>query len=349
MKKTSKIVALLTTVLASALAALSFGVDSAHAWSKKADMPTKRYGLSASAANGKIYAFGGMTALFVTLETVEEYDPGADSWTGKTEMPIPRSGHATCEVHGKIYVIGGADLVNILSDVEEYDPANDTWAKKAELPTARGALAAAAVDGKIYVVGGTNGEGPLSAVEQYDPKTNTWIARASMPTPRSGLSACAVGGKIYALGGQDGIGGPGGGNLLAVVEEYDPVTNRWTTKKPMSSARSAFGVSVVDGKIYAFGGLTDGSPQSVEMYDPATDKWTEKPDMPTGRWGFSACCVGSRIYAIGGSFAGIFPHSICTVEEYNTIAGSQSIEAANKLATAWGNIKKQRKMSSFGY
>jgi N-acetylneuraminic acid mutarotase len=46
-------------------------------WTKKVDMPTKRYGLSTVTVNGKIYAFGGADTLsrIKVFTTVEEYTP----------------------------------------------------------------------------------------------------------------------------------------------------------------------------------------------------------------------------------------------------------------------------------
>jgi len=47
-------------------------------WEKKADIPTPRRGLSACAANGKIYAIGGCKFFPTPLSSVEEYTP--DGW-----------------------------------------------------------------------------------------------------------------------------------------------------------------------------------------------------------------------------------------------------------------------------
>ena len=61
---------------------------------------------------------------------------------------------------------------------------------------------------------------------------------------------------------------------------------------------------MVDGKIYAIGGHTDGGwdniVSAVEEYDPATDTWTEKADMPVKTGSLSTNVVNDRIYAIGG-------------------------------------------------
>jgi N-acetylneuraminic acid mutarotase len=77
----------------------------------------------------------------------------------------------------------------------------------------------------------------------------------------------------------------------------------WTTLEPMPTARSCLGVAVVDGKIYAIGGLTGRNrwlSNVTEMYDAETDTWVTKMPMPTPRAGFGIAVVDNRIYCIGG-------------------------------------------------
>jgi N-acetylneuraminic acid mutarotase len=98
-------------------------------WTKKADMSIffvvgGRFGretLAASAVGGKIYAIGGAIPPFVSVSTVEEYDPATDTWTKKTDMLTARRWLATGAVGGKIYAIGGQGVAANLSTVEEYD------------------------------------------------------------------------------------------------------------------------------------------------------------------------------------------------------------------------------------
>jgi len=92
-------------------------------WTKKADMPTERYGLSTSVVNGKIYAIGGWNVIDNDLKRVEEYDPVSDTWSrNKADMPTARSFLSISAVNGKIYAIGGYDdNGSTLSTVEEYD------------------------------------------------------------------------------------------------------------------------------------------------------------------------------------------------------------------------------------
>jgi N-acetylneuraminic acid mutarotase len=78
--------------------------------------------------------------------------------------------------------------------------------------------------------------------------------------------------------------------------------NSWTTKKPMPTARGGLGVAVVNGKIYAIGGVNGDTQLAVnEEYNPVTDSWTTKALMPTARSGFAIAVYQNKIYCIGGT------------------------------------------------
>lgn len=75
----------------------------------------------------------------------------------------------------------------------------------------------------------------------------------------------------------------------------------WVTKESMPTARYRFGIAVVEGKIYAIGGLTsDGTLGTNEAYDPATNTWETKNPMPTPRYYFAVAVYGNKIYTFGG-------------------------------------------------
>jgi N-acetylneuraminic acid mutarotase len=99
----------------------------------------------------------------------------------------------------------------------------------------------------------------------------------------------------------------------------------WTKKADMPTARSYLSASVVDGRIYAIGGLSDQtlSLPTEEVYDPVSDTWTRKADMPTPRLGLSTSVVHGRIYAIGGlPGAGVVGAACSKVEEYDPVANT---------------------------
>jgi len=323
-------------------------------WEKAGDMPTLRALFSTSVVNGKIYIIGGGVDRENVLSLVEEYDPESGSWTKKADMPTPRGGLSTSVVNGKIYAIGGARIQGMpLSVVEEYDPVTDTWEKKADMPTARYALSSSVVNGKIYTIGGSlvpdiaNWIFPKGTViEEYDPVTNKWTKKTDMPTARGNLSTCAVNGKIYAMGG---VSEKESGNFtLSTVEEYDPITNKWTKKSDMLTARSGLSTCAVDGKIYAIGGgdqLNNIPFSFVDLYDPITDSWTKKADMPTARISLITSVKKGEIYAIGGCpgflYAfGAVPPILTTIEVYNTGVESSSVSSKGKLPATWGEKKK---------
>ena len=192
-----------------------------------------------------------------------------------------------------IFILLGLPLVSFAQE--------DTWTRKADMPTAREGHSTSVVNGKIYVIGGAGGEGALSTVEEYDPATDTWTRKADIPNPRPWLSTSVVNGKIYAIGGE--FPPYDASKLASTVEEYDPVTDTWTRKADMPTARLGLSTSAVDGKIYAIGGgLGQPGPSvsTVEEYDPVTNTWTKRADMPTRREGVSTSVVNGKIYAIGG-------------------------------------------------
>jgi N-acetylneuraminic acid mutarotase len=246
-------------------------------------------------------------------------------WTTRADMPTARWELSTCVVDGKIYAIGGAGpIYQALGTVEVYDPANDTWTTMSEMPTARQGLSTSVVNGKIYAIGGGafstfrfDGAEIYSTVEEYDPATDAWTTKSDMPTARGWHSANVVDGKIYLLGGSRA--GEASANHVRAVGVYDPATDIWTEKGDMPWSKGAGFSSVVDGKIYVFGGY--GGFRSfwrVDEYDPATDTWTEKGEMPTARIGLSTSALDGKIYVLGGYVPGV-PHYLgdATVDVYD--------------------------------
>ncbi len=99
----------------------------------------------------------------------------------------------------------------------------------------------------------------------------------------------------------------------------------------MPTPRGWLSTSVVDGKIYAIGGIRNyKSLSTVEVYDPATDTWdTTKTDMITERCAFSTSIVDSEIYAIGGQidFSGPpWDPGLKTVEKFDPLESPTSVK-----------------------
>lgn len=141
-------------------------------WAARADMPTPRSHMTASAVGGKIYAIGGAARIVAGRggsyqSLLEVYDSATNRWTRAADPPTVRNVMSSCVVDGRVYVMGGATgpaqassteemmrNMRTLSLVEVYDPASGRWTKGADLVTSRGWFSTSVVNGKVYVVGG---------------------------------------------------------------------------------------------------------------------------------------------------------------------------------------------------
>ena len=297
-----------TAVLALMIASVAF-ITTAHAqmptspWKKGAPFPEPDEELYGVAANGKLYVIGGWgdgKARGVNYE----YDPATDRWTKKQPMPRPAHHAALAAVNGKIYAFGGfvapanaaipvGAAWEPIADAYEFNPATDSWKPLAPLPGKRGAAIAAEVGGKIYVIGGaTTMEG------SKDPFFTAF----------------------------------GPARVLGTNEVYDPATNKWESRNPMSVPRNHAFSGVVNGKIYVIGGrtghgfiLSATNTNVVEEYDPTSNMWSiPKERMPTARSGGASGTDGRRIYVAGGE--------VTTTE---LVGAFRAVEAYEPATNSW--------------
>jgi N-acetylneuraminic acid mutarotase len=115
----------------------------------------------------------------------------------------------------------------------------------------------------------------------------------------------------------------------------------WKKRADMPTARMMFSTSMVDGIIYAIGGVTVAPAWhapglwTVEAYDPATDTWTKKSNMPTARKGLSTSVVDGIIYAIGGHGGANDAACLSTVEAYNPATDAWTKKSDMPTARGW--------------
>jgi N-acetylneuraminic acid mutarotase len=86
----------------------------------------------------------------------------------------------------------------------------------------------------------------------------------------------------------------------------------------MPTERDELAIAVVNGKIYAIGGINGVALGTNEEYDPVSDTWTTKASMPTPRTGLIVAVVNNKIYAIGGSNSSAVP--LATNEVYDPVS-----------------------------
>jgi hypothetical protein len=87
---------------------------------------------------------------------------------------------------------------------------------------------------------------------------------------------------------------------------YDPKTNKWLAKRPMSEARSGHNGIALYGCFHTFGGEhPTAGPSGVfphhEVYNAKTDRWTRLADMPVPVHGVTGLVYANGwIYLPGG-------------------------------------------------
>jgi N-acetylneuraminic acid mutarotase len=288
-------------------------------WSGGAPMPLTLYEHATAVHAGKIYVFGGFVEVGpYATNAVNAYDPVTNEWTPKHRIPatdVRTDFNTTYTAHAigdKIYVVVGAKaFAQLQNKLFAYDPVTDQWSPRAARPTYRDNFASVAANGLLYVIGGSGdiGNGPgtptsgfretKSHVEIYDPATDSWSTGAPLPMALAQARACAVGDQIYVFEGTTDAG------LEGAILSYDTMSNSWSAKAPMRTARypGGFNCVTVDGTVYLLGSgpfIHGFDPGTIDRYDPYVETWSSPIRMPTPREYLSAAVVGRRIFMMGG-------------------------------------------------
>jgi hypothetical protein len=123
------------------------------------------------------------------------------------------------------------------------------------------------------------------------------------------------------------------GFCVIPINPVHSADDSWIQKASMPTARSALGVAVVNGKIFAIGGYNASYLTKNEEYDPATDTWTTKQPMPTPRSSFGIAVCQNKIYVIGGASGNSIMEVVTDVNEvYDPATDSWSQKTKIPLA-----------------
>ncbi|XP_048660712.1 kelch-like protein 29 isoform X1 [Marmota marmota marmota] len=243
-------------------------------WYPLASLPFyDREFFSVVSAGDNIYLSGGMES-GVTLADVWCYMSLLDNWNLVSRMTIPRCRHNSLVYDGKIYTLGGLGVAGNVDHVERYDTITNQWEAVAPLPKAVHSAAATVCGGKIYVFGGVNEAGRAAGVLQsYVPQSNTWSFIESPMIDNKYAPAVTLNGLVFILGGA----------YARATTIYDPDKGNIKAGPNMNHSRQFCSAVVLDGKIYATGGIVSSEGPALgnmEAYEPATNTWTLLPHMP---------------------------------------------------------------------
>ncbi|MDC1309876.1 hypothetical protein N8X69_02625 [Opitutales bacterium] len=152
-----------------------------------------------------------------------------------------------------------------------------------------------AVGSLIALPYGQNAPAGYMLYQRGTPKTLVWEEKAAFSQSRAFLGAMlqfSPDGKIFALGGHESPS-----TSYNLVESYDPLSNTWTTKQPLTEVTFGQASTYYENKIYVLGGY---NLSKVEVYDPQSNQWSVETPLPVETRYGSAVSMGSKIYFGGG-------------------------------------------------
>ncbi|XP_006882966.1 PREDICTED: kelch repeat and BTB domain-containing protein 11 [Elephantulus edwardii] len=141
-----------------------------------------------------------------------------------------------------------------------------------------------------------------SVIYYYQEADKEWRVLTRLPEGANakGCAMCVLYNYLFLAGGILQGGPEGRARLSDKVFCYNPVTDSWSTVRPLGQARSQLKLLALDGYLYAVGGECLFS---VERYDPRTDRWTSVAPLPKGAFAVAheATTCNGEIYVSGGS------------------------------------------------
>ena len=251
-----------------------------NTWTRLRDMPELITHAPVVEDGDKLWILGGYLGLDTKDSTdhVWIYDTKTDTYVAGPPLPAIRGAGAAALVGTKLHYFGGAirhdtPTEQVTDEPEHWvlDLANRGagWGPAAAVPNPRNHLAAVALNGVVYLIGGQHGANEATAPQQeldaYDTVANTWSRKADMPVPRGHITASsfAWNGKIVTLGGS--VVGGTSGLASGTFWEYDPATNKWSTRTSLPAARKSPVVCLIGSQIVVNGGRTS---------TPSSTTWT---------------------------------------------------------------------------
>jgi len=201
----------------------------------------------------------------------------------------------------------------------------------------------------IWLVGGIGADSqPVKQVDLFDPVTLTFTANiTSVQTPSAYAQIVSHKSKIYVIGGMTRATASSNYVASAIVEEYDPSTNTWTTKSAMSSALLGGVIGSVGEEIVLIAGTTTTDMTTGTILNTV---YKFRPDTGTnGTWSsplvsantifsrvdMGGCVIQGNLFFTGGR---LFSDGslLATTDAYVTSSNSttSTIEASISLGRA---------------
>lgn len=161
----------------------------------------------------------------------------------------------------------------------------------------------------INVGGFRSSTGITNEIVYYLPSDRKWQYLTSIPhIEQCNYGTAVFDNEMYIVGGCYNV------CLKEYIHpfgfRYNPITNKWSTIKPMQQDRCRFSLNALGNKLFAAGGVSEhddddelnseSSNSNVEVYDPLTDVWRYITPMPEKRSQHAGATDNKFLYVSGG-------------------------------------------------
>nr|XP_004662177.1 kelch-like protein 40 [Jaculus jaculus] len=242
----------------------------------------------------------------ISEEGAVAYDPAANEcYCASLSTQIPKNHVSLVTKENQVFVAGGLFYNEdnkedpMSAYFLQFDHLDSEWLGMPPLPSPRCLFGLGEALNAIYVVGGRelkDGESSLDSVLCYDRTSFKWGESDPLPYAVYGHAVLSHMDLVYVIGGKGSDR-----KCLKKMCVYDPKKFEWKELAPMQTARSLFGATVHDGRIFVAAGVTDtGLTSSAEVYSIADNKWSPFEAFPQERSSLSLVSLAGVLYAIGG-------------------------------------------------
>ena len=188
-------------------------------WTHMPPLSTARFVHGSTVLDKNVIVLGGEDASRNAMASVECFNVVQRRWSFLPHLPQAVCSPSVITYDHKIYVFGGHDTDDeIQSCVHAFDTVSRRWLLLPDMPEECDLGAAVSLDRFIYLVGGFT-----RSCLRFDPATHQW-ERLSRPRLEHGNAPAVVWKGGILLGGHGGGGEVGS----ALIEHYNPVTDKWT-------------------------------------------------------------------------------------------------------------------------
>ncbi|MEM9190865.1 MAG: kelch repeat-containing protein [Myxococcota bacterium] len=309
-------------------------------WSRGPDFPGSGFGVAAIGVGSQVYASGGDGVIY-------RHELGSEAWEEVTTLTFPRFFHRMVHDDGRLIALGG--IAGMTTDgrnrVVETVPIDGSIGEdRVSMVTIPNPSAAKNRQGiilhgdSLYLFGGNN------SIEQHDFEEHNFVSSAhrlyipafrwfdvpAYPHARQTIQTWDSEARGFAVAGFGHDGTTARSHTEIYLFDYE--AGAWQPRaQGLPEARTQFGLTEHDGKLWVFGGLNyDDTRERADHFrhlasvlhapidDPSAPFVDAGVALPAPRRAFGAAVLGDRYYIVGGMRENFQFVEDCIVYDFST-------------------------------